>query len=51
MRKVRLFPKAVTGATAVAVGAPRKLTARSRILMRVGELKINLDQLIASSER
>ena len=48
MRKARFFPKAVTGTMAVAVGAPRKLTARSRILMRVGELKINLDQLIAS---
>jgi hypothetical protein len=51
MRTLRLVTKVTTGSKAAAVGASGKLTVRSRISMRLGELKINLDQLITSGER
>ena len=45
MRTLRLATKAA-GAMAAADGAPQKLAARSRISMRVGELRINSTNLL-----
>jgi len=51
MRKLLLFATAAAGSPEAAVEGPQKLVARYQASMRVRQLAIKLDQLIASDER